>query len=172
MPAEFRINLADSKIEQTADVGQPRFLEKFGSGCSPVGLYSMANGTGNNAGNVAYRGNESGMLNVPAGGSITISLKGANGELDAINKPLSFASVKAIVIERVSASGCVGFGPNGNASCANLGFDADGSFVFGEAFVAVNMLSGWTIATNANVTFTNGGGANVTIKPRFFGVGG
>jgi hypothetical protein len=171
MGATASITLANSRITQAPATGQPTYLDKFGSGYAPAGSFTLANGTGNNTANIVYRGNEAGALVVPAGGSITISLKGTGGELDSLNKALSLSTVRMVYVELVTPGNGnkIGIGPAGNAACANLGFNSCGSVQFGNQILLTDGV-GWSIgAAAANVTFTNPGAANQTILPRIVG---
>jgi hypothetical protein len=174
VPFKATVVLTGTKLFQSASVGQPSFSEEFGRDSAPSGTLSLANGTGNNCANVIYRGNDSGMLVVPAGGNLTISLKGTGGEVDSLNKSLNLATVKAFYFELATpgSGNFVGVGPNGNSLCANLGFNSCGSVQVGNHLLLTNGETGWTIAaSNANLTFRNPGGTNQVIRPRIVGVG-
>ncbi len=168
-------DLTATTIHFAADIGRPDWDEAFEEAGTPRGLYAIFNGNEAGQANDLYRGNDTGVLVIPAMGSLTIDFKGSNGEKNAINNPLSFVKIKWIFIQYLTfgPGNSVTIGPDGNSSNANLGFKASGNFALQDLTILGGRGDGWVIvAGKSNMTFKNPTATDQIIRPRIHGVNG
>lgn len=176
MGANVTINLQLSSIKQYAPSGQPTFLDEFGRANAPSGnSATWASGTGNGQANQVWRGNDAGGFSIASGGTLTINLKGANGELDALNKALNLTAVAGLYFEldNPGPGNRVVLGINGNGCVANLGFgNLSNMGIYGPTLLTAPNGNGWPITSGAaNVIITNPSAVTISGKPRIWGPG-
>ena len=158
--------------------GTLKWYEEFGKGNAPPGCATWANGTGNGCANQTYVGNgtgaDEGSITLAAGATLVVSLKGANGELDARNKPLSLSTVVAFYLELATPGPGNGIkvGPQGNGCMANLGWgNTSNETLMGPTLKSAENGNGWPVSAAAgNISFTNTSATTQKFWPRISGV--
>ena len=165
-----RIQWTDGVLLETDGL---RYRSRFGSSPTPAGLFQLGDGTGSGQANDVYEK----LFTIAAGATLSIDLKGGNGELNAVNQLLAFTVVKGVelILTTAPAAGVsVQIGPQGLTNAAQLWFQAATTNFWTQVrdrFAMFDRATGWALdATHKVLGIKNPGAADVSGWVRVIGV--